>query len=50
MVRLAFRDADPDPVALGGERHKDDKALLETGQTVSAKNHLFDGNFDDLPA
>jgi len=50
MMGLAFRNADPNPVALGGKRHEDDEPILNTGQAISAKNHFFDSDIDLFPA
>ncbi len=48
-MRLAFRDPHPHAVALRAEGNKNHKALRRPRQAVPAKDHLFDGDLNDIP-
>ena len=45
---LALGQAHAQAVAFRGKRNENDKALREPGKTVSAEDHLFNGDFNDV--
>jgi hypothetical protein len=50
VMSLALGDADSDVIAFRGEGNKNDETLLESGEAIPAKDHLFDGEIDEVAA
>ena len=47
VVRLALGDADPRPIALGGEGDEQDEAFRGAGEAVAAKDNFPDDDVEN---